>query len=92
MVYYDLASLPREIIGAVGVSPVDDGAAILATLHSEVINPNSEDPNPNHLLTLDQSFLLRRRTDWDGTGDNAGDRLGISGLVIALIKCHSVTH
>jgi len=90
MVYYDLASLPREIIGAVDVSPVDDGAAILATLHSEVINPTSEDPNPNHVLTLDQSFLLRRRRDWGG--DNAGDKLCISGLVITLVKFHSVTH
>ncbi len=93
-VYYDLAALPQEIIGVVddGVSPADDGAAILATLHSEVINPNSEDPNPNHVLTLDQSFVLRRRTDWDDDMGDVGDKLGISRLVITLVKFHSVTH
>lgn len=87
-VYYDLAALSREIIGGIdGPSPVNENAAvgcILATLHSEVINPNLEDPQSGHMLTLDQSFVLRQRTERDD--DDRDKKQNIFGLVIILIQ------
>ncbi|KAH9479832.1 hypothetical protein JR316_0008427 [Psilocybe cubensis] len=56
---------PRGVVGNLIYDAVDSPAGILLTVHGEIVNPHSSNPRLDHTLTLDQSFLLRKR------GDNA---------------------
>lgn len=82
--HYDLAMLPRNMMNDEGAglgsssssssSTLSASADILATLHTELVNPGT-DVTLDQVLTVDQSFVLRR----------AGVRVGVKadwGLVI----------
>lgn len=36
------------------------GVGVLLTVHGEIVNPHNANPDLDHVLTLDQSFVLRR--------------------------------
>ncbi|KAF8963401.1 hypothetical protein BDZ97DRAFT_1820664 [Flammula alnicola] len=54
-VFYDMAT--PLLFGA------EDG--VLVSVHGEVANINVTNPQLDHVLTVDQSFVLRRRSDVD---------------------------
>jgi hypothetical protein len=37
------------------------GGGILLTVHGEVVNPHLAGPEMDHILSVDQSFVLRKR-------------------------------
>ena len=67
-IYYDLAALSRKVVG--GSNQTGPGG-VLAALHAEIVNPNLTDPSMDHVLTLDQSFVLRRKVEDDVDVDEA---------------------
>lgn len=54
-VNYDIVPLPPTI-----------GGGILFTVHGQVVNPHLAGPQMDHVLSVDQSFVLRKRGLEDG--------------------------
>jgi hypothetical protein len=50
---------------------------VLVTMHGEVVNVNVMGPELDHVLTVDQSFVLRRRREEEESSDE--DALGAHG-------------
>lgn len=50
-----------------------DGGNILLTVHGQVVNPHLEGPQMDHILSVDQNFVLRKRQlDEDEDEDEDG--------------------
>jgi hypothetical protein len=66
---------PRGVPRSVNynVVPLSTGGGILLTVHGQVVNPHLAGPHMDHILSVDQNFVLRKRElelDEDGDDDD----------------------
>lgn len=68
--------VPRNVnYNVVSLSPTTGGGILLA-VHGEVVNPHLAGPQMDHVLSVDQSFVLRRRTVEDDDQNEGMDGFG----------------
>jgi len=60
---------PRDATSCLHYDVVESPAGILLTVHGEIVDPNPAGSDMDHILALDQSFVLRERTDEDDEVD-----------------------
>jgi hypothetical protein len=53
--------VPRTVDYNVVPLPSATGGGILLTVHGEVVNPHLAGPQMDHILSVDQNFVLRKR-------------------------------
>ena len=73
--------VPRTVNYDVISLPCATGGSVLLTIHGQVVNPHLAGPHRDHVLSVDQSFVLRQRELEDEDED---DRVDGSVLFIYL--------
>ncbi|KAF9564925.1 hypothetical protein CPC08DRAFT_704984 [Agrocybe pediades] len=56
---------PRGVTSSLNYDVVEFESGILLTTHGEIVNPNRPGLDTDHVVTLDQSFVLRERKEED---------------------------
>ena len=67
-VYYD--AVPFGSGSTLGIESDTTNNNVLVTMHGEVVNVNVMGPELDHVLTVDQSFVLRRRGEEEESSDD----------------------
>jgi len=71
--------IPRMVnYNDVPLSSAATGGGILLTVHGEVVNPHLAGPQMDHILSVDQNFVLRKRKLEDEDEDEGKDGFGQS--------------
>jgi len=75
-VYYDAVLFGSGSGGRASGAEVDPNTEnVLVTMHGEIVNANAISADLDHVLTVDQSFVLRRKR-----GDEDDTAVGLGGL------------
>jgi len=71
-VYYDAVLFGSGSASGTEVDTANNNNNVLVTMHGEVVNANPVNPELDHVLMVDQSFVLRRkRGDEESLDDDA---------------------
>lgn len=84
-VYYDAVPFGSGSISGTESETTNDN--VLVTMHGEVVNVNVMGPELDHVLTVDQSFVLRRRREEEESSDE--DALGGHGGYVHYNNSHT---
>lgn len=85
---------PRGVTSQLLYDTVDAGSAsagVLLTVHGEVVNPHISNPDLDHVLTLDQSFVLRHTSTMITDVQDEGFPSDVNNGYVAVQSVHTVT-